>query len=740
MARPLFLLCYLLAVDAINDVDNRLTVQRPGYGVMFEKEADLLDSGGSTTYTHTWTVAIPHLRAPYLASPKCDRWSWSELQRACGHLQSVIESTFQSAVKRINSAASALDTALTILPLSTLEDLQYNDFDDLGSDLQDANLTRRRRSVPPIDSLDTDNDDKFTEFLDHTPVKIGTQIVADLVSIPGPRTIRQLKSSLRSLGGAIQTNTNSIIHFSNSLTSAMNLVDLRLDTIETRGQIIHDDIGIIKQNMETLANSSIGAINEIAQKLSYLQQMKDYYTSIILPAIISYNTVVNDIVQLAGYFANGFNSLNRGYLSSALVPEEMIVDLLDYITTEVVATPRYKDYLPISLSPLYYYQIKDIAYARTTTHIIITINIPMIKVGGRMNIYKVNLFPVPINAGTFEKDSPGYTRLMDMPDFLAVTDDRMAFLEIRSAEYLTCRGDDMKICGGIGAAYRSKSSMSCAMAIFLDSHIDIKTLCTVAYTKNEPTGGAVQIAADDNFVAHRGRDDVSATWQLSCPHSAVKPEDQIPACDMCRIKVPCGCTLTAAHFTLPTRMTGCNPMVNNIPNVTIINTRNTALLAETLSSSELARIRSQEAIINDYFPPMKKPTFNFTDPYEGATEYAEVFEDYRVDFRKAVTLWKQQREMYVDKVDSGLAKAKDFSDVVVDRAPSIARGLSTVVTEFLGGSVGTIVFLLTSPLFLGIIGFCLTGCKCLPLYLHRRRTARYRRERRLINHYRMVAK
>lgn len=63
---------FFLVIICNGLIDDRLTINRMGYGIMFDKIGELADSGGITYYTHTWSLIIPNHTIPSVDEIDCD--------------------------------------------------------------------------------------------------------------------------------------------------------------------------------------------------------------------------------------------------------------------------------------------------------------------------------------------------------------------------------------------------------------------------------------------------------------------------------------------------------------------------------------------------------------------------------------------------------------------------------------------------------------------------------------------
>ncbi|KAJ8051083.1 hypothetical protein HOLleu_04520 [Holothuria leucospilota] len=139
------------------------------------------------------------------------------------------------------------------------------------------------------------------------------------------------------------------------------------------------------------------------------------------------------------------------------------------------------------------------------------------------------------------------------------------------------------------------------------------------------------------------------------------------------------------------------------------------MLTGILDEKDLKEIRSYEELVNRLYPPLEVPKIVFSVP-DNVSHYVEVSREYEANYTKMLASPKDLA-IYTDKVDEGLAKAKNFSDQIVDRVGSITKAIGDVFTFLLGGDAAAVIsFLLGWPL-VAFVALILNGYFFLPEFI-----------------------
>lgn len=619
------------------DGDERLTIQRPGYGVNFEKVADMADS--ILHYTHSWFVRMPNLTGEALPRVDCendmpsnnpaDETEWNSI---CKAINMIIAETESVSYAERGRGEKLLYDALNTIEKGSLQEIADYDFEagDALAEEKRKNGERKKRDLMAATKSksrrrrDTDDDEdpfanrgdrvryNFTAYFDGQGMTIEEgeyiddqllglhnwtsapselektwdkvnaiinpighaieagpmlgKVFSSLFNTPGSDDIKKLRQHLSNVAKGISVTADSYLEFSRDLSAVMIAWDERATAITDMGSLLVRKIKLTQESIIQHHKKLMQDISNLTTVIMMTRSIESTMMTSLLPTVFETLHLANAAYNVARMWADGITLLNRGFLSHELIPIQKIIDVIEHIRSTVLTDPRYADYRLVNSNPQFYYKSDRISYSRYDEGIMISVNFPLSRLGGTLRLYRVDVFPVPASAGMsadLVKDGftdGGYTILDDMPDFIAVSDDLKYYQEMTTAQYLSCKlNGPVLSCRSEGMQTpkaRSNSDYTCAFAVFRDIYEHVDKACSVSYTNTPPLGSAVQLISDGSFLIRSSPDD--KRWTISCPNSKKNFYTSIEPCLFCRIEIPCSCSLTATHFMIPLRLSGCD--------------------------------------------------------------------------------------------------------------------------------------------------------------------------------------
>ena len=95
-----------------------------------------------------------------------------------------------------------------------------------------------------------------------------------------------------------------------------------------------------------------------------------------------------------------------------------------------------------------------------------------------MHLYKVEYFPVPINASSVDG-----TQILNLPAYLLITNDQQFYLQLDAIDLTECVGSSLKYCYKNFALSPVTSSL-CILAIFANDNNQAINTCYFRYVQN----------------------------------------------------------------------------------------------------------------------------------------------------------------------------------------------------------------------------------------------------------------
>ena len=222
---------------------------------------------------------------------------------------------------------------------------------------------------------------------------------------------------------------------------------------------------------------------------------------------------------------NGIHTLMRGFLPPELVPVDVVVNALYAIKQELANSTH------MSLTHdnhLFYYHIRDVTYTQDSDILFVKITIPLTTSADIFKLFRLHTIPVILASNRSE-----YTQIDVSDKYLALSVNEQYYTVLAESEYLSCKGTQYMRCDGI-MRMKPISNPSCMLGLFKGNSTAIARLCTTNIV-TEVDDTVLTIRAGKYFVSSGDE-----KWELVCRG---KKRRTIPACQHCRISVPCGCAL-----------------------------------------------------------------------------------------------------------------------------------------------------------------------------------------------------
>ncbi len=693
----------LFIVTAPATVDYRRTVIKPGFGVNFDRVGHIITTGGMTQFLKTWVIKIPTFT--YEAMPMFDCANATNWASRCTSINKLIQKYNSIVYEQVSMAKKMVMSANSLIPA--------NDTRDEARSKRDTSIDMPKWLKP----------DPLEAVMDNLPTHWTGQIWADLLHKPGPRAKRRLREHLRHVSRAMYWNKRGIQQLNDDI-SAFSVLEFNQTKLLEKGmEGINDRLNQVITNMQQ-TYAKFRLIDEhLLARIQFGVELNTKLFGDVMTTVCEYLQHGMGIYQSALRWREGIQSVVKGFLSPDLVTVTDIAEIIDHVQTHVLSKPRYSDLSLMDASPMFYYQMRDLTYMRDDQAIYISMSIPLYRTAGLLPVYRVDVYDVPIASGTIQPQpnihkandpsEESYTRIHNLPDFLAISEDHQAYVEMHKTLFHTCRGKStVYVCGPGMSALKKPSVKSCAFAVFTEDKAAALKACDVRFETGDkwrPYGSAIQIAADHTFLMHKSnRDGPRDTWHLQCPESPSQPQTTLTPCNMCRLKIPCSCTVTARDFFLPRRYTGCAGWdETGSTEVTYAYHLNTFAVSTLYPTSSEARVNSYEAKLNAKWPPLKYPNITFFHE-DKWNQYVELSEKYRANYTALIETRNKDKVVYIDKVDAELARTRNFSDQVAYRESSLLRGVKDVIIGVFGDNVFNVIAFVFGPMGIACLSFLLS--------------------------------
>ena len=309
------------------------------------------------------------------------------------------------------------------------------------------------------------------------------------------------------------------------------------------------DEDVVKQALLNITDSIDCWSDDFSTTLTSMQSEQDRHAA--QSAIISAQTVVL-LTRLAyqqglAKIENALRLLSTGILAPDMITPPELALKLELLNAHLrIANPGAEVSI---INTAYYYSQPVSLYTYTTTHLYIHINVIISSSASAYSLYQIITIDVPID--TENTNGTGSTALMTKnKNFLAVNAEERLYLELSSADLLTCQGDIMRVCARtIPRVY--ENDPTCHVAAFTNNLAQIARLCTFQIQPFKTIQTTAIAIGKDKYLVSTNEDE----YAIHCHHRAMKKEK---ATAYAVIGIPCKCHLTFGGLYLPNTEIPCN--------------------------------------------------------------------------------------------------------------------------------------------------------------------------------------
>jgi len=648
------LLCRVISGYDVSSMES--SYLRTNWGVVFNKVGALLN--GITRYRHTFALSVPVMHYRSLSPMTCNS---SLLKEA--HCESV--NVLVGQVNRVYSDEFAL-----------MKKNIANVLTAIGNVESGGTVARRKRSADTDDS---------SPHLSPSFCRDGGQtgggggilatlgkIGSDIFGTPTYDDIKIVDKHICELADTVDLNRREIKASNERLSSISASLNNRLSALQHGLENMNKRITETQKQLISVTQTIIGDLNALNTRMNFMESTQEAMYLLIGNLERFQHTAARHL-RFASNWLYGINKLLQGYIPEELITVDDIQAVLDHVTEIVL--PSYSQLSIVHPNPSFYYQVRSTTFTRSNNYVFITLTVPLKSMGGMLGVYRVDR--THISTAEHHQSS---TRIDNLPDFFAVTPDLAYYTELSVAHYTSCRGEGIKVCH-TERALQAANRLTCGAAVFYDKKTDVLKHCDIQYESYDLPSEVMRLR-DEEYLIHSENAGSNSTWTMHCPHVIALPDTigttnvkQIPSCNTCIVRVPCGCSLDGGSFYIPFQLTGCK--VNEkpgFPEVTKVYPVSLPVLTALYSADDIADItgdwtHGDMSAANSL--ALKDFQLNIT-----TSDWDEVVakdEKYRVDFKKLMKLHKKASVVYADRAEYYLKKATDFTDLNLAHVKDLER-------------------------------------------------------------------
>jgi hypothetical protein len=627
------------------------------WGVAFYKVGAILN--GISQYKHTFAIAIPNTDFEYLELLPCNT---TNLKLAhCDAINTVINRVNNKYAMTFLSIKERVKNVLSII----------GNIEIKNSDRSKINTNNRRSKRHTINE---DTPTLSPEFCKNGVVKennaglfgvIG-QALGSAFGLPSYGDFRTIYKHICELADSVDINKEEIIKSNERLSSISSTLNNRISVLQGGLVNLNKRITDTQKQLIIFCNSTEVVLDMLDTRINFLEHVQEnmYF---LMGSLQHFEFVAQQHLHHTNNWIEGVYKLLEGYIPYQLVSANDIENVLKHVHKTILN--KYINLRLVHPNPAFYYQMKDIVFTRSDNYLFITLHVPISDVGGLLGVYRID----NLHLRTAEH-LPSSTRIVGLPDFFAITPNngnKRYYMEISLPHFMSCRGDDLKICE-TSRSLQSTNVLTCAAALFFDQNKSILEKCDIRYESTDLPTEVIKID-EHEYLIHAENISQSTSWTMQCgilessTNKVSQDIKQIPSCNTCVLKVPCGCSIDGGEFMIPTRYTNCNISGESDTNYELLDQKypiSMPTVTNLLPADFVKKVNGKSLLSslkknNTYFTPSL--SFNITQ-YQWDQVIAKD-KIYEADFKKLMELHKNKSIIYASKSEEMLKKATDFHDL-----------------------------------------------------------------------------
>jgi hypothetical protein len=721
---------------------------------MFEDIGKMMVGGvGATVYRHT--VAIPigeeifDVKKFRLVRMPCttDR----EKAVKCVLFNKLVDKSNAACMNRLRDSYEKMKMGLKTIP--KIE--RIGDYFTLKKDLSLSNTDKKRRRRRRRRSTRTNNTTgagKVLDFVHDLPGnKLVTSIATNIFGLPSMQMVNTVAKHIDMVNDAATALTEGIKAHGDELSSVKIQWHSKFNLQRNLSRTVGEEIHQVSLKNEQLAKDDAAHADTVEKKIELMKLVADSLLVDFQPKLFeSYLSCANFATHM-DTFRDAMLVLNRGFLPPSLIEPAELIELITYVSTEVlnVGMAKLAGSKLLHYNPVFYYTTHGTtAYTRDDNYVYITLEMPIYNQGGLLTVYRIHSFDVDVRTGTSERAhkqpsvglededydplATGSTRVSELDDYLAISDNAEYYLTMKHSYFKSCKSSSDRL---VGSLYNCKAMVpmmqhssvrTCETALFRNSASLVKDKCRFLHTPATHEGHALQIGQSNLFLVHASSRE-NDVWTLSCPNQDKK--DIAPKV-FALMTLPCFCSLSTMGYYLPNVMSGCSmdPLgrddsmrlikvgfhmpINAFLMHNFVETEKYMADAEQLNGDTLQPEGTLWPSFKNYLKPIEISKLKWTMPLE---DVVATVKKYKLDMTKAAKAANAHSKVFVSEIDKALNKSLDFRDVDAEfNKKGPMKAFKDILSIFPG--ISSVIVALSSGGFLSLIGLVLNGIMFLAVY------------------------
>ena len=677
--------------------EGKSLINRINWGVVMSESGHIVN--GYNKYPFTFQIKIPKLLPVTYREIPCDTEELRSLH--CESINLLISKFSNISRQYINEGNAILDAWMQSMP-----------------ELDNVDIYNRRRKRNSDGTLGPDycrhiDDPDYTSRRHEGLLSGLSNIWCDLTGTPSFSDIKIIDRHICALSNVTSQNRDRIVELGQEIVDISQIQNDRMNTLESQLMNLNTDINTIYDELRNVTSQEIEDIEIIETRIERLYKA----TELLIRIEKQLHECESRLQHRRSYidtFVEGINTLMSGRISPYLIPIDVISTTMNNITERCRLSGN--KMILIHDNPSFYYQTKNIAFSKSTTanSLFITVNFPVYSIGGIMRVYRVSKTHL-----SFTQNHTSSTRIVNLPDYFAVTLDHSHFSELSVSQYASCKGTNtIKMCQ-FQHSLQDFNQLTCIAALFRDQAIDVMNLCDLRF-ENKPMPAGATYLGNYTYLVHSNKVNEGNVWSIDCPLRDDIVTHTIKPCSTCIISMKCGCKLIAPEdFIIPMQISDCQLLDDGeiIPGTQVHYPINLAVVHSFFPEHNLGELNGDTFHTKFHDPPKLPIPESLSGKYEKEwNQSVEMDSLYDNSLSKMSQLVRNKSEFFYTRASSQLHEALRFTDLKVNHVKDLTDHLTNL--HWLGGLTKThtvmgvsLVYILLVSSMIMLLYMCVRDCK-----------------------------
>ena len=255
----------------------------------------------------------------------------------------------------------------------------------------------------------------------------------------------------------------------------------------------------------------------------------------------------------AQQWSQGMLKLHDGHIPQELISTKYLQEALHKLDKWVKTKNQELQILQDTGHLHLYYKTASARTIVVKESLVIITSIPIISGAQVFDVFRVSSFPLPIHSN-YPEGQVGYTRINNLPDYLAISKDREYYEELSRGEFEECVRDNGGFCTHLLLPKPISKPTCCAATMMNFAAKTLHRLCDfhIFYKTIEP---ALHSLGNLRYLFLN----LSETIHINCPG---KPLMRLPTAVVQVRTIPCSWKIIAGELTSPPLLTACGTNIS----------------------------------------------------------------------------------------------------------------------------------------------------------------------------------